>query len=831
MACSSNNDAATNDDDRHDHGTSSACRLSKPIPNETTEPIPIPTRIAQSEPDEDTDASVANSSLRASYHGAINRSDVSTTSSFATSLDSALSMSSHKVMQSSGAVDGDEENSTPKSLDSLPPPESLPPPPIPIPPPQIPPPPLVSLSQTTSASSKSHPPFAFRPIDESHGSESPAASPRVFTRQSTTSIPSSTDIESDDRRTTTSDSGGSSDRHSALIDRRFRPSRRGGRRRGPARMLAQTEVTSSDESAKSVPSTRISRSRRAWDSDSEGSFADDPMTYRNSKMFPPRMPAAPKLSWKDSAVRSSAVNSIAKWVSHYENSLTLHDMESADEHSEHLSDPGRESSRREKREKVIERLWQELKGKRASLNELKTEMAAKRKELKKWRRRRDGADEKFLSLVNPLLVGGPDSAKVSSSSLSQRFTTLQDIRSEYRHLERVYEGQEGALDEQEEELNSVEVRFFSLLASDRTASDSGTESEDASPPSVPGELLGIRPEGPSEDLHPLYEELTATIGDLENTKEEYKDLNFMQEQHVLTVQARTKARDSNGPPAPEYGQPIPQETEIFLIEYPDAEHQMRTSITSLEGRVQELREICQHRGIMRKHMSIGMAYLLNPKIKYDDIELDDVEVIRSRNLTVGNRFSKILSTRHTLVHGTKALSTRDARSTAKGLPDDDPNKGFLEYSADKEDAIDNLIRKAGKGIMSHPLNRWLLHQLRLSPFLLWLLKMTFVKETLLKIQNPHQWQDDVLGHWWLDGASNQKQHGGVLSTGLIESNGRASSRVPNSKRSRPGSADLTVNRHMRRRSGAASSDIVTVPARGLSCSPARGGGSVTIYWR
>lgn len=60
-------------------------------------------------------------------------------------------------------------------------------------------------------------------------------------------------------------------------------------------------------------------------------------------------------------------------------------------------------------------------------------------------------------------------------------------------------------------------------------------------------------------------------------------------------------------------------------------------------------------------------------------------------------------------------------------------------------------------------NKWLLHQLRISPMSVLLLRSVF-GSSRLRIRDYWRWQRDVMYYWWRDGTMMQRDDGSMIST-------------------------------------------------------------------
>ncbi|KND92091.1 hypothetical protein TOPH_03428 [Tolypocladium ophioglossoides CBS 100239] len=532
------------------------------------------------------------------------------------------------------------------------------------------------------------------------------------------------------------------------------PSRSNGQRKKKNRCTRRTHHThghsNSSESGSSTFS--LTRPSRAMSWSSASSSEEDPIAYRNSRQFPPEFPAPP--TSRDSAPRSRslATNRITSWVSQYEKSQSPRRMRlggiaptklseevgSRDEGSV-LSDA---SSYAE-----VELLWQQLKEKRAKLNDIKVQMAKRRQELRHLRRRKEDADNAFMSIIRPMLVSQRGILQTSFHLLDSRAADMQDLRNDYHSRESDYEALELMVDDEEKQLNGLETRFFSLLAAGQTKveraspSDEGSsETESSSPSDLPFELRGISADKPSEDLHPLYVELTEAVGDLENAREEYDDLLYVKDQYEYEAQLKKTI-----------GKKTTADMEEFFVEFPAEEDRMKAEVSQLEGRVDRLKKLCEDKKVMRKHMSVRMAYTLDPHTKFEDMELEDRASILARHKTLAHPiFPELLSQPDYVLAEPEPRTSLQALRAATRLPNDDAQKRDKQRLAAKEYSIDSLMRGEGTGGRGDFVNRWLLHQLRISHLNVQILHSTFVSNRSLKIRDLWRWQCDVMYYWSRD---------------------------------------------------------------------------------
>ncbi|KAK7418570.1 hypothetical protein QQZ08_011195 [Neonectria magnoliae] len=508
---------------------------------------------------------------------------------------------------------------------------------------------------------------------------------------------------------------------------------------------------------RSSGSSTYSRTRPSGTQPSDsGTSEEDPIVYRNARQFPPLLPAAPAFGSPGTDSKASVTNRITAWVAQYERTQSpgkqpLMEKSKASTLSkgpftlgnevQSISDESTASSEGE-----IEMLWTQLKDKRAKLNDMKAEMARRRKELRDLRRRKDDADNAFMSVIRPMLVSQRGALHTPPSLLDRRMNDMQSLRTDYHFLEANYEGLEVMLDEEEAELNSLETRFFSLLAAgrarpERRRADIDSEQDQTDYfKNMPVDLKGIAPEGPPEDRHPLYVELLSTVGDLENAKEEHEDLLFIKEQYDYDVEMK---RTGDNPDS--------EEMTEFFDEFESENERMLNNVTKLEAAVAHLKHRCEERGVMQKHMSPRVEYLLYPEREYEDMDLEEIDTIRERQPSlVHDKFPVLLTQPEHVMALQTSLGALKAAAT---LSDDDPKKRVKMQLASKEYAIDRLIMDHETGGKADFVNRWLLQQLRISPMNAALLHSTFISSRSLKIRDFWRWQSDVLHYWWRDGTA------------------------------------------------------------------------------
>ncbi|KAK2045332.1 hypothetical protein LZ31DRAFT_553432 [Colletotrichum somersetense] len=472
-------------------------------------------------------------------------------------------------------------------------------------------------------------------------------------------------------------------------------------------------------------------------SESETSSMDaDYFDHHNRTTFPPLLPSAKGRTFEQE--RKQLTDSITNKVSRLEisrssvPSLVASDASSAASVVS-IEDDG------------VQELWAQMMERRQRLSLLKEDMATKRKALRELRRRKDEADNTFMHMLRPILVRDPQGLPgMSDELLDKRFAEMQSLRTEYHWLESGYEGHEFALDEEEVELIKIETRFFSLLAAGSGRNirptpyaDESEDSEAEESTDIPYELTGISRNGPTDDAHPLWEDLVSAVGDLSNAREEYDDLLLYHNQYTYSMDVKRSA-----------GKPPSAEEIEFMDEFPEEEREKRQHVDHLAKEVDKLKEICKQKGAMKKHPSFKIAYALDPNIG-DDLSLDSPP---PESGTLAHwQFPELLSHPDHVLRP-EPLTALDELKRAAKVPLDSPARNQQLCAAQKEYGISRLITEFKGEDKSDFITRWLLHQLRTSPLAVELLYSTFTQTIPLKIKNFCRWQQDVLFHWWRDGA-------------------------------------------------------------------------------
>lgn len=399
-------------------------------------------------------------------------------------------------------------------------------------------------------------------------------------------------------------------------------------------------------------------------------------------------------------------------------------------------------------DRSVRDLWGDLSRKRGDIYDLRIGMTSDRKALREMRRRKNDADNKMLSMVRQILprIG---------NEYRRSFADAQALRDEYTTQENHYEAREVALDKLEWELEVLETKFFAGLSQRAVADEEREEAPNATPePSdhddVPLDLKGISRDGPPESIHPLYSRFQDAVGDFGLASESWHELLGARAEieFKLTIDKHLEMER------------LDEEETEFLSEYSEEEARRLKQLQEARSRVEHLRKLCVEQGVMRKHLPFQMVYVLRkhfPTEDDDDDDLgDDIELVDNApsKLVKGARararpFLWRLMSQEAHLFGEFPLLPPQALEVAKRLPSDDAQNRVRVRDAEEELYLYEIFSSCPAHDTSEFVNRWLLHQLRISPHMahLWYNEATDEEQA-----DPLAWQEYVLGEWWQDDA-------------------------------------------------------------------------------
>lgn len=390
-------------------------------------------------------------------------------------------------------------------------------------------------------------------------------------------------------------------------------------------------------------------------------------------------------------------------------------------------------------------VWGDLSKKRADIYGLRLGMTSDRKALRELRRRKNDADNKMLAMVRQVLprIG---------SEYRRSFADAQALRDEYTTQENLYEAREVTLDDLEAELVLLETKFFAGLSQRAGADEKAEPAPNTPEPSdhddVPLELRGVSADGPPEDIHPLYSRFQDAVGDFGLASESWHELLGARAEidFKLTIDKHLEMER------------LDEEELEFVSEYPEEEARRAKVLREARGRVERLRERCVREGVMRRHLPFQMVYVLRkhfPTEEDDENDLgEDMELVDSgpsKLVRAGGArpFMWRLMSQEAHLLGDFPMLPAEALEAAHDLPADDPRKARMVRDAEEEVFLHEIFATCPSHDTSEFVNRWLLHQLRISPHMAHLWYWGAGEE---EREAPAAWMEFVLGEWWADDA-------------------------------------------------------------------------------
>lgn len=410
-------------------------------------------------------------------------------------------------------------------------------------------------------------------------------------------------------------------------------------------------------------------------------------------------------------------------------------------------------------------LWGELRRKREDIYAMRLEMTRDRKALRDLRHRKNDADNKMLSMIRRVLP------KLGNEN-RRSFADAQALRTEYTTHENNYESRELALDSLEAELLLLETKFFTGL-SHRAGADGDRQGSPRtpSPPlddaDVPLELKGISPDGPQEVTHPLYKRFQDAVGDFNLASENWHDLLSARAgiDFKLTIDKHL-------------GMERLEEEEIeFLDEFPEEETRRSEELQEARGTVERLRDVCVEQHVMRRHPPLHILYVLYKHFPMsededendlgEDIDLSDgppSQLVREKR---ARPFLWRLMSQEAHLFGKTPVLPPAALEAARKLPPDHAQREARIRDAEEEQFLHGIFSDCPAHNPAAFVNRWLFHQLRISPHMGHLLYNMEDEDAELDIL---AWQEHVLGAWWDEDVPPagpvEKSEGAVILSGV-----------------------------------------------------------------
>ncbi|KAK3997635.1 hypothetical protein QBC44DRAFT_70249 [Cladorrhinum sp. PSN332] len=428
-------------------------------------------------------------------------------------------------------------------------------------------------------------------------------------------------------------------------------------------------------------------------------------------------------------------------------------------------------------------IWATVGAKQEQVWRLRSEMAKKRKELKRLLERMSNLDDGFMKLIRPYFA------------IINQFRELQAARDEYYPIVAAYDALEKELKDEEVQLETMEAQVvrtiqrqsdsiqpssfptFALPVEAAEPKDSRVDpAQNSDMDNRAGILLGISGER-HEDIHPLYQELLGAVGDRELASEFCEEVKMRYEEILYGLETKLhrkrmqenlgrsiseqdleslKASLEDIPPVMEefesrFGVDINEDDLEFVQNYDSETQRAQLAFEKASQTVERLRDLCIQKGVVPKHASYNEQVTVfsgssrAPAPADGNMSIETLPGNRSGNLA-NPRFPILLSNPSYVL---KLLTPRKALAEAMALPQDSPDSAQRRAECMKELGITNLMKNAE----SKPdyINQWLIHRLRTTPLEAELMLTIF--ESSHKVGNIRKWQEDVLFHWRQDDAA------------------------------------------------------------------------------
>ncbi|EEY23319.1 predicted protein [Verticillium alfalfae VaMs.102] len=373
-------------------------------------------------------------------------------------------------------------------------------------------------------------------------------------------------------------------------------------------------------------------------------------------------------------------------------------------------------------------------------------MAGNRKQLRDLRRRKDEADNAFMGLARRLIASSHRTElDALSTPLQIRFQEMQLLRTDYHTKETEYEGLEVDLDQLEEDSNRLEIRFFRTLAMADITTDNTkghhlqAKAEAQDSVGMRSMLMGILPDRPSVEVHPLWTDLSDAIAEMNIAQEEVEDILLARQE--LTYDLGLKERTNRTVSA----------RELELLRSFRADEQAELArLAEATTRVRELYNRCMAEAAPHEDPPYHIAFALGLQTD-DEIILDDSTSDTEENFFY-RRYPALLSQPHHLLGREPLTVLSNLKQVAKS-PMNTVDRGDQMRAAFKEYEISHLLRDTKAMNKTDYINRWLLQYLRISPLQVEILAAAFTESTHLQIVDTQRWELDVLFQWWRDEAA------------------------------------------------------------------------------
>lgn len=376
--------------------------------------------------------------------------------------------------------------------------------------------------------------------------------------------------------------------------------------------------------------------------------------------------------------------------------------------------------------------------------------------VRKLRRSKDEANQKFMAAARALLPGS-----AALSQLQQLFKAMEDIHLEYQKAEQRLEETIDELHHGQGGLGLQEDAFYKTVAESlgiarfQINSDSDSHSDNSEDWALRG-ITGERP----ETIHPLYEKLRGAFRELELAKELLENTRMKRE--VLRARKVQPLTEHGLDRLENYGDvgkkkalelramALMTEEDIEQLRvYDMLEQDAKQDIEIYTKKVIILQRECRENGVLP-----SFSYLQQEGLGVDLFNQNEISLApgpfepNDKSATLAHPvFPLLLSNPTHLLHGFPQTALQSLK-VALQLPLNAPVRAKQIKEAAREANMHALLSTVESEDKSEYINRWLLHKLHHSALEAELLWTTF--RSRLKILDIDRWQRDVLQFWWRD---------------------------------------------------------------------------------
>lgn len=400
-------------------------------------------------------------------------------------------------------------------------------------------------------------------------------------------------------------------------------------------------------------------------------------------------------------------------------------------------------------------MWQQLADAKIQTLDIRSQIGRTMARALQARRKRDAADNAFMSAIRPLCVRFPaGKATIDPAHIQDLFERMQESRNDCQFHELSLEKLEIRWKDAQDQLDRLERQLINYQLS-TTATEplrqppmEQAESMDLSTSSLsqPDLFLGLEIK-PDKISHPLYQQLVATFQTL-HVARDHRSENFKRKAEIEEQDRRLRLIEKYHPAALQYVEPLRDSDLEFLIHFDVEDNKALSEMKKLSVEVDQLVRLCWDRDILPQDTPLEVVQHWYRPTSCDNLDL-------SRDLTAGEdttpsmRFSILLCNPRSLLEdfqvAIESASEQDA-VFAEGHP--------LSETALKDLSIEGL--NAVREDKLDYIEDWLLQKLRTSAHEVGMLYYLFLVGNSTNVININDWQRNVLRHWRSDEGTRRK---------------------------------------------------------------------------